>query len=78
MVVCGIAVEVKVTGKKLVDKDGFAISDSKIESESEKSALFVEVDGQRKMVVPDGPFEHVLYHIFVHISRRKGRSYERP
>lgn len=26
---------------------------------------FVEVDGQRKMVVPDGPFEHVLYHIFV-------------
>lgn len=41
--------EVSVVNNTLVDKDGFAISEnSKIESESEKSPLFIEIDGMRQ------------------------------
>lgn len=40
--------DVSVVNNRLVDKDGFAVSESKVESEDEKSPLFVEIDGMRQ------------------------------
>lgn len=40
--------EVAVVNNTLVDSEGFAVSESKIENESEKSPLFVEIDGMRQ------------------------------
>lgn len=41
--------EVSVVNNTLVDKDGFAISEnSKVENESEKSPLFIEIDSMRQ------------------------------
>ena len=40
--------EFKVVNNTVVDAEGFAVSDSKITDESEKSELFVDIDGMRQ------------------------------
>lgn len=46
----------KVVNSKIVDEEGFAVSDSEITDESEKTDLFVEVDGYRQKYIKAAKF----------------------